>query len=149
MARVDYFAIQEKIQEVLLADQDLKDAGVTVIVEEDEFLIEMTPWIGIFLNSREKDGESIAGGRRQHFILSVELLCVAHHPESVREAARKRDDLIGMAEIALMGNRNLGGVLRAGAALEIERGDFESARGEAGFVMMGTIELRIITTATI
>lgn len=146
MARVDYYAIQEAIKTVLDADANL--SGVTVVLEEDEFLIEQTPWIGIYLLDRNKDGESIAAGTRQHFDVRYELWCVEHHPETVRQAAEARDDLIGNAEVALMGNRNLSGTLAAGVALEIESGEFETARSQAGFVMAGSIIVRVIATAT-
>ncbi len=147
MARVDYYGIQQAIKAVLDADDRLH--GVTVIIEEDEFQVEQTPWIGVYLLDRDKDGESIAAGRRQNFNVRYELWCVAHHPESVRQAAEARDDLIGNAEVALMANRTLRGALNAGVALEIESGEFESARSQAGFVMAGSIVLRVIATATV
>ena len=55
MARVDFFAIQERIQFVLKNDPDLKDVEVAVESEPPEN-IEQTPWVGIYLERWEDDG---------------------------------------------------------------------------------------------
>jgi len=144
MARIAYFAIQEEIQRVLQADATLADVLVTV-EEDGPKSGEQMPWIGVYLEDREDAGESIAAGTRQVFNVRYGIWIYEYHPESVKQAAQLRDVLIGKVEIALMKNRTLNQNVEG---VKILRGEFESAKDRAGFIMGGSIVVEILKTAS-
>lgn len=146
MARVDYYDLELEVQRALQGATALD--GVTVEVEEPwPENIEASPWVGIYLQRRDDAGSNIAAGRHQRFQIRLELWCVEHSLESVGDAARLRDDLMGRVEVVLL-QENAGNLRGKVEMLRIMGGAFESARGESGFWMGGSILLDLWKAAT-
>jgi len=144
VARINYFVIEQAIETALRAASDL--SGATITLEEDvELAVEQVPWIGIYLASRQDAGGPIAAGKQQRFRVRFEVWCFEHDTESLTAASRKRDDLMGKVEIALLNDPTLGSTV---ALARITGGEFESGRTEAGFLMGGSILLDVEQTAT-
>ena len=107
MARIDYYDIEKELQYILQGDPALNE--VTVLIEEmPEMTADMAPFVSIFIDRREvPSAQPIAGGTRQRMLLKLSLWCYVVEMESVESACKKRDDLIGKVEIALMNNRTI------------------------------------------
>lgn len=110
-------------------------AGVRVEVEQD-------PVLGLpddggralvveSLRRRPSQGQSMAAGKRLRSRFSVVISAVGFDMASFRDAARKRDGLIGQVELCIMADRSIGGRV---SNLEIEGGEFyrASAPGNTG-----------------
>lgn len=128
MARIDYYDIANEIAGILSADSEL--SGVTVAVESDHEL-GVGLFVGVYIDRRESppDEQQISAGTRERYILYVTLLCRAYSLDSISDAIRRRDDLVGKVEIALMGNRTLNGKV---GGLWLEGGALPSGKDESG-----------------
>lgn len=105
MAKVDYFAIASEVKTVLAADSALTGVQVTV---EDEPPLDSGPWVAVYLESRTPtDRQSLSAGKRTRFRLRMSVWCWQFSLESTAKAAQLRDNLVGLVEISLMGNRTL------------------------------------------
>src|SRR3990167_3473965 len=145
MARVDYSAIEDAIETVLKADANL--AGVKYLVEE-ELVMGTGDIIGIYLEDRNapEGMQSVSAGKRTRFLIRFSVWCwhfgIAKNKRLVME---KRDDLLGKAEIALMGNRNLNDTVNTSW---LEGGEFESGKDEAGRQFMSGGQIILTADAT-
>ena len=116
MARIDYFGIEIAIKAVLEADANL--GGVSVLVERPmdlNFAIGNGLVIGIYMTSRNApDEQPIAGGKRAYIIVEMKLICRSYGTDSLEAVIRRRDDLIGNVELALLGtaDKTLGDTVR-------------------------------------
>ena len=144
MARVPYYGIAEAIQTVLQNEPGME--GVLVTVEEDgPMSTEQMPWVGIYVVDRVDDGGPISGGTMQRFRVRYQIWCAEHAMESVKDALRLVTDLMSRVELALVKNPTAN--LNV-ASLRIQRGTFDRAQGEGGFIMAGSIDLEVICTAS-
>lgn len=145
MARLDYYAVEEGIREVLSADADLED--VRIEIETD---VEMAPDGGgavyVYLDRRDAPAseQRLAAGTRTDFLLRFALWCLDCDFESVAAASRRRDDLLGKVEVALMRDRSLNGTVDASW---LEGGEFLTMQ-EQGFISGGEIILIAKAKAT-
>lgn len=102
MARIDYFDIEDSLADVLRADATL--SGVLVQVEE-RIVLQDGDFVDIFLDEREAPEEQpIAAGKITRYELRLSVWCFGYALD-LREAGRRRDELLGKVEIALMKNR--------------------------------------------
>ena len=144
MAKIDYWAIEEELADIIRANFD----GYYVAVEEEaQFAAEQTPWVGIYLTRRTPtEGQPIAAGTRVRYALSISLLVFCFHlekPQAVRDAL----GVIGELEVLLLNNRTIndqvdfvalnGGELQTGAV----EGDI------GGFISGGEILLTVEAVA--
>lgn len=149
MARIDFHAIKEAAKAVLEADEDLAD--VTVEVERARpFGADSAPWIGIFLEEAEFEEEEqpISANTTARARLPLVLLVIGHALGEPAEARKQRDDIMGIAQLALMRNPSLNGTVDHGMIIDME---FRSARPESGetddWFGIGTITLECVATA--
>lgn len=144
MARVDYFAIQEAIKTVLEADQTIADAHIAL---EEELEFNQQNHILIYLMDRDapENRQTLSGGTRTKFLINFSIWCFAYHMSELKEAMRRRDDLIGKVEIALMKNRSLGGVVDGSW---ITGGEFANASQEGSASLFAGGEIRLTTEQT-
>lgn len=147
MARIDYYGLEVKVKELL--DREFEGQAVTVSIEDELNLIE-GPAVIIYLDARTTpiDRQSIAAGRRLRMTVELTLLCIDRSFESIADACRHRDDLIGRVEIALMKYRDLEGLV---TQTWFEGGRFSNAYDDksSGFASAGEVRLMLDVTATL
>ena len=146
MARVNYFALEEAIQTILRADPTL--SGVSVEIEREiEFIDNAQSAVIIYLDGREapEDMQRLAAGTRTDFHVMFTLWCMEFHLDSIAQAAKLRDDLIGKVEVALMKERTLNGNVQGSW---LEGGEFLTADSGSGFLSAGEIKLVAKTHGT-
>ncbi len=138
MARADYFAVLEAIEAQLKADEDLAEA--TILVEED-LSFQPGDTVIIYLERREAPAnqQGLSAGKRTRFLVTFSVWCY-HFALDTRPAMKKRDDLIGRVEVALMRDRTYRGSVESSY---IDGGNFASGRTEGGLYMAGA-EIRIV-----
>lgn len=145
MARVDYSTIEDAIETVLKADANL--AGVTYLVEE-ELVMGTGDIVGIYLEDRNAPEamQSVSAGKRTRFLIRFSVWCWHFGiAKNKRTVMKKRDDLLGKVEIALMGNRNLNNTVNTSW---LEGGEFESGKDEAGRQFMSGGQIILTADAT-
>lgn len=122
MAKVDYYGIQEEIQQIIR----INTTDVVVTIEEEMvFSMEATPWIGIYLIDRTlPDKQPIAMGKRNlfHVTFSIWVWCFSME---LRQAYRDRDSWVSEVENILMRNRTLNDKVDTGW---LSGGEMPSAR---------------------
>lgn len=147
MARVDYFAIEAAIRDILVADAGL--AGTTVLVEE-ELTVNRGNIVGIYLEDRDSPAEiqTLSAGTRTRFFVRFTIWCWHFGVGRNRQVPmEQRDDLVGKVEIALMGNRNLNGTVDSSWLLG---GEFISGPDPTGrqFMSGASVILEVDVTGT-
>jgi hypothetical protein len=103
-----YFAIEEKIRDILRADdrtriitRNNREHCVTIETEEVfQYNTAKTPWVGIYLDSWETESEKISAGKRFTTTLVFEIAIVEFSMED-REAAILRDLLLSQVRAVL------------------------------------------------
>lgn len=129
MARVDYYAIEQAVKTALVAAGTIP-ADVTYLIEE-EVLFQEGRAVAIYADRRDAppDRQSISSGTRTRFDFRMSVWCYAFGFET-SSVAEARDDLIGLVEIALMGNRTLSGAVNS---IRIDGGEFDNVNaGDSG-----------------
>ena len=144
---VDYWGIREACAAVLRDDPDM--FGVTVQVEE-EFMLsaEQAPVVVVYLEDRiaEPAEQRISAGMRTDFQLHFNIWCGDCDFGGLPLAIKKRDDLIGKVEVALMRQRTLNGAV---GKLWLNGGQLYDARtNDAGFLAWGEVRLTASVIAT-
>lgn len=117
--------------------------GTTVEVEADPPAnIEKAPWVGVFLTSWESSGRQVlAAGTAKRILVEFELVCIAADLEEFRTAAKRRDELMGNVQLALLSDVTLGGTVEL---RDMTGGDFENANADGGGILAsGTIRVQI------
>ncbi len=145
MSRIDYYSIEKELQFILQNEPSLNE--VTVLVEEmPELAADMSPFISIFLDRREvPSGQPIAGGTRQRMLLKLSVWCYVVEIESVEAACKKRDDLVGKVEVALMNNRTINDSINH---MMIDGGEFDNVSIQSvGLAMGGSVVVLLDVTA--
>lgn len=143
MARVDYYALQEAVQQTIRDDEDVH---APVLIEE-ELLFRETDTVVVYLESRTapEGRQTISGGQRTRFLIRFSIWAFAYSLEGIRAASEQRDDLMGRVEIALMRDRQLKNLA---ITSWLEGGDFQSALGgEDGGEFMAAGEVVLIADA--
>jgi hypothetical protein len=104
-ARVDYWAIENEIAEIIRAN-----TAVTFVTVEEEMVFgaESTPWVGVYLDKREVPParQTLSGGTRTRMQLTFSIWVWCFSLE-LQEAIRQRDYHIGLLELLLMRHRTL------------------------------------------
>lgn len=136
MPRIDYYGIELELQALLEADPSMN--GVVVTVEEHGVNhAEQAPLVNIRLDRRDATAaQPIAGGQRTRYAIRFVLLCSQYSLESVEQAARLRDDLIGRVEVVLMKNRRIGGMVHY---LTLVGGPFGIEHQDTGWLATGEV----------
>lgn len=146
MARIPYYEIENEIAEILRADEELQSVNVTV---EDVTEMEAGAWIGIYLLGRTvpPDGQPLAAGTRTRFRLDIALWCWEYSLDSMADAVRKRDDLVGKVELTLMANRTFNNLVNYSF---LNGGELQTAQLDetAGFIAGGEILVQADITAS-
>lgn len=138
MPHIDYWGLAEEVAEVLRAGLP---ATTTIVVEEELMIaLEMTPRVGVFIESRELPSEQpLAGGRitRVNVRLAVWVWCASLE---IREAVRARDNLISEVEAVLLRNRDLNNTVEQ---IMLEGGELPTTRSPSnnGFISGGEIRV--------
>lgn len=148
-ARVDYWAIENEIAEIIRANTDV----VVVTVEEEMmFGAESSPWVGVYLDRREMAArQSLSAGTRTRMQLTFSIWAWCFSLE-LQEAIKQRDYCIGSLELVLMANRTINEMVDSSW---LSGGRLPSARVRAasgssgGFVSGGEILLVADVTASI
>lgn len=145
--RVDYYGIETAIKDILEADagNDLPDNLKVFIESQIAFNDEGCPGVYIYLDRRDAPPQiqRIAAGTRTDMEVDLSLWCAEFH-DSVEDASRLRDDLIGKVEVALMADRTLNDTV---TAFWLRGGDFNMLQ-DNGFLSMGEIKMRARVVAT-
>jgi hypothetical protein len=145
MARIDYYGIEKAIADTIASDTRVAEFAITVVVEE-EVMFERGNKVYVFLERRAapEDRQSISAGTRTRMLCKYVIWCMAYGYK-INETIEVRDNLLGAVELALMTDRTFG---RSDVATSwIEGGEFDNAKDEAGFNVMGSIELTVDVTA--
>lgn len=136
MSRIDYFEIETEIAEILKADATIGGVQVTV---EDDLNLEVGPWVSIYLERRDPTaGQPLAAGTRTRMQLRFSIWCWQYSLDSITEACKNRDDLVGKVEVVLMANRSLNSKVNYSW---LEGGEIQSARvpDTSGYVAGGEV----------
>lgn len=146
MARIDYFGLEDEIGKIFRADSTLEGVKVTV---EDDVEFEVGPLITIYIDRRDPtDGQSLSAGTRTRYLLRIIIWCWQYSLESLSNAIRLRDDLLGKVELVLMKNRTVSGKVQS---LWLGGGELPSARIEddaPGYIAGGEIIVTMEVSAT-
>lgn len=145
MPRVNYFDIESELAEILRANSTLDGVNITV---ESVTELEAGSWVGIYLVGRElPEGQPLAAYTRMRYKLNFVIWCWEYSLDSIADAIRQRDDLVGRVEIALMKNSTLNGKV---SYCFLEGGELQSAQvaETSGYVAGGEIILKADVTAT-
>lgn len=128
MPRVDYYAIEEKLGQVLRDSPLLQDVPVVVEGEVD-FALGQTPWIGVYLERRDPaPNQRLDAGQSTRYRARFSVWCWEMSLESTALAIKKRDEYISRIEQVLMGNRTLDDMVDM---LWLEGGEMPSGRMES------------------
>lgn len=108
MPAVDYHGIVTTLKTLLEADSSL--AGVQVLVEQEPVfdVLGSGKAIVLTLDSRNAPGgqQPISQGKRTRWMVRIAIWAIGFDTV-FEEACRKRDDLMGTLELALMNNRTV------------------------------------------
>lgn len=147
MARIDYFAIEEEIAELIRSHPDF--SGCQVLVEEELiFGADAVPWVGVYLDRRDaQPNQSLAAGTRTRMLVSFSIWVWVFGLDA-QSALKQRDEYVGKLELVLMQNRTLNDKVDMSW---IEGGELPSARvpDSAGFTSGGEVVLKAEVTAII
>jgi hypothetical protein len=145
MSRFDYYGLEQDIKNLIARDPGVLahwgERDPRVLVERDLiFGMDELPCIIIYLKRRDAPSgmQSLSGGQRTRYRITLSIWVADFHFDDVAQACRNRDDLIGLVEVALMRDRDLGG--KVGASWT-EGGEFLNAETDKGFVSAGEIIL--------
>lgn len=143
MARVDYAGIADAIRARVAAQ--VPQAVVTV--ERDVLMgFERTPWVNVRAVRRETTmPQPIAAGTRTRFRVHYVCECWESGLGPAADVARRRDDLLGQVEVALMGDRTLGGKVDF---LFLEGGEFFTGQEGDHLFIGGEVAVAVEVEAT-
>jgi hypothetical protein len=126
LARIDYYAIEQAIQTQLAAA--LTTARVLVEEPFQHAIADTTRIVSVFLEGRVPHNDQVlAAGTHERMLVKLSIWCAVFHMESLQVALEQRDDLIGEAELALMADRTLGGVVDSSW---LEGGELFASQGQ-------------------
>lgn len=143
MAGLDYYAITDKIREIL-ADDPLMQ-GIAVETEgEANFISGETPWVGVFFERRDPHpDQNLDAGQSTRYVLRFTIWCWAMSLEEIRLAIKERNRIIDLVERVLMANRDIGGLVDYSflAGGETPSGRFAEDNGAAVYLSGGEVVL--------
>ena len=144
MARIPYGQYTRAIQDVILNDASIIKYGVTVDIGRPPTLgLGMMPHIGIYEGSRfPSPGQTIAAGTRIRYNLNWNVWVAIFSGAGYADALDQRDEILGVLEITMMKNRDLGGLL-PNKPLNLGGGDLRSGPGSGGFIAEGSLSLSL------
>lgn len=143
MARLDYYAIEEAIKCVI--EDALPDVRVEIETEVG-VAPDQEGAVYIYLDRRDAPAseQRLAAGTRTDFLVRFSIWCLDADFESVAAASRRRDELTGRVEVALMADRSLKNTVPSSW---LEGGEFLTI-GDNGFVSGAEIVLIAKASAT-
>lgn len=148
MARINYTTLTKAIKDVLEKDPNVRSLGTTVEINRTALSVEYIPHVAIFERRRTPTpGQPLAAGTRTRYGIQWEIVATGYSADGFEDASEQRDELMGYVEVALMGNRNLGGALED-SSLMLGGGEFRGGPGEAGFISQITLTVTVEATAT-
>lgn len=155
MAKIPYFDIEAKIQDILMNDVRTSDADVQV---EPSFIdsIETGPYIHVFLTGATKEPQVIGGTRSRETEIRYSIMCIVYNGASVADACSDRDDLLADVESVLLEQSTLltlqtvannnGALITDAAIVDIDfenpgtnPGRISDTANEEDFIMSGTL----------
>ncbi len=147
MPRISYTNIVRAVQNVLLSDSSL-DAyspdGIRVLISDKlgQSIAEQAPCIIIERRSRDvpRDRQVLRAGTKTVFTLNLVLTCIEYDLSSIEAGHEKLDELISLAEIALMKDRTLGGACEN---FTLDGGNFDSTQSGNHFIVGAEIKMAI------
>lgn len=156
MARIDYTGILEAIGAALQEDAQLQVLAPRILVEEDPVQggAEDSGRSIVLVNDSRTPSQTqvLAAGTRQRYHLRSSVWCCAWDMESFLAASRKRDELIGETELAIMRLRNVQTLSDRVSFIALLGGEFLSARNQNStptFGSMGQIILEAEVSAIV
>ena len=148
MARISYGGLAKAIKTVIAADPSVRDYDATIEVNPGTVALEKFPHIAIYERKHALTaGQPLAAGQQTRKRLQWEVI-VSAIGKSFEDASQMRDDLLGYVEVALMGNRALGGAL-TNSSLMLAGGDLTGGPLDAGVISQGSIVVTAEATASV
>lgn len=146
MARIDYWNVGQQIASILKAA-----IPRAVVIVEEEITFNEGDVIGIYLDAAQapEDLQTLSAGSRLRQYITFKIWCWHFGFGKDRAVAHQnRDNLIGEAQIALMGNHNLNNTVNTSWIINIE---FLSGPEptDRGFVAGASIDLIVDATAVV
>ena len=142
LIELDTYRMLAEMRSIFQADSTLNGAVFTIQSEPD-LSPEMDPWIGLFSETVDTpEGQPISAGQRANLLVGCIVAVYAFHLESLADAMRQRDRMVGRVLTSIMRNRSLNGV--SGVRTTIIRSvELDSARisGGTGFLSGGEIRV--------
>ncbi len=115
-----------------------------VVAEPSEFGLSDRDEVGVRLDS-ESAVEDVMGSPEPYLTtLRYHLTCVSFSPDGMREAVRKRNELVMAVRNLLSADRTMGGILLVSQLVGI---DFDSAPVDTGYFAAAIIEMNVIMRA--
>ena len=149
MARINYTAISRAIRDAIANDPDVRQLEPQVEVHAPVPVDATGRFVGVYEGRRDASAlQDLAAGTRTRYVVQWEVQVHCFSAESYEDAAVQRDELLGLVEVALMRNRNLGGAL-ADSSLMLRGGDLGGGPNQMGYISSGQILLTaeaVITT---
>ena len=148
MARINYGGLAKAIKSVIEADPSVRDYDATVEVNPGTVALEKFPHVAVYERKHALTaGQPLAAGQQTRKRLQWEVI-VSAIGKNFEEASETRDDLLGCIEVALMGNRALGGALTNGS-LMLAGGDLTGGPVDTGVISQGSIMVTAEATASV
>lgn len=140
MALIDYYAIQEALQTILVAGPAAGYAtqpdNVFIEAMDRETVFESMPLINIRLIEGEMEVRSIPNG--YYLLLSFEIDVVCFDLSEFRLAANQRDDIMGDAQLAIQENAQFHSSLSTSTISPSIRFGAGTPEGAGGHIAIGT-----------
>lgn len=131
MARIRYYDYLKAIRDVLDVDTDLQNLHVKIEIGKAIVTAAQTPHVNVTEISREPMRPAIAAGTLSRYRVRWKITVSAFSAAGFEDAMQQRDEVLGIVEVVMMKNRDLGGILPP-RQLTLEGGSLQSAPGEAG-----------------
>ena len=152
MAKVDYYALEENLQEILRNNLTSVEPHAITIEEPPEALgLESNPSICIMLEGREvpEDIQTLSAHSRTRYHVKINIIVQAFDLNGFKNACELRDDVIGDIEDVLLDQTNWN-TYTAIECILIDGGELETVKDEKGtYYAGGEIRFRLETTATL
>ena len=148
MGRINYTAILQGTKDTIANDTNVRDLQATVEIARAVVPISASPHVNVFEMGRDPTTQHIAAGTKVRYLYKWQVVVSAFSAAGFEDAMAQRDELLGYVELALMGDRSLGGSLTS-RQLQILGGAMQSQPGDNGFWSQGAIDLAAEVSATL
>lgn len=131
MARIRYYDYLKAIQDVLGANAELQELHATVEIGKATVLANQSPHINVTEIARDPLRPAIAAGTLSRYRVRWKVTVSTFSAAGFEDAMQQRDEVLGITEVCMMNNRDLGGIMSP-KQLTLEGGSLQSGPSEAG-----------------